>query len=586
MKETMIKLVIAIVAFSLTVAVIVGSITFSRSSEFLQKEIESNTQYSAEKYANQLSAAFNHMEGLVDSMAAVVSTSFNPELLAQDIEYMEEYKEEMKGIIARTLSASTIAHGIFLTFNPELTPNDDEVWYSYQNGEVAYVEAQLALSLRFNDYPVPEQMQYFYLPIETGKAVWTGPYDDMDLGINMLTYSKPIYIEDLFVGVTGADVTTADTTDIIKSMHPYDKGYAVLLNEQLEFIIPPPDYNRGESLEAMISQEYDRMASALAENFSGNLHLQVDGEHYITGYSHLNNGWSLAIFHPRKNAFAPIHNLNQVLLALGGTVFLLILIFSILFSFSFSRPISIRQSNLEAQNREKDILLAYQSRQAKIGEMVGNIAHQWKQPLNSINLVLTNIMDSYRYGELDENTLRSRIHKAEDIIHNMSDTISDFTGFLKPTKEKEHFDVHDSMAMALSLMEESLHQHNIKICYSKENSCVAYGYANEFAHVLFNIIGNARDAIVSENPPEKQIDILVRHEDYSIFVQVVNRWCKIEEDVLVQVFNPYFTTKEEKEGTGIGLYISKVIIEQRMKGRIWLKNIQEGVSCEIMLPRS
>lgn len=115
---------------------------------------------------------------------------------------------------------------------------------------------------------------------------------------------------------------------------------------------------------------------------------------------------------------------------------------------------------------------------------------------------------------------------------------------------------------------------------------MAYGYANEFSHVLFNIIGNARDAILSEDPPVKQIDINIRNEGRSLFIQVVNRGCKIAEDMLSLVFDPYFTTKEERGGTGIGLYISKVIIEQRMNGKIWLQNIEDGVSCAISLPCS
>jgi signal transduction histidine kinase len=586
MKTTIIKLIIAIAAFSLTVATVVGSITFSRSSEYLQREIESNVRNNAEKYANQFSAIFNHTEGMVDSLVAFVSVTFDPEELARDPDYMERYKEQLKGVIAETISATTIAHGLYVTFNPELSPNNDEVWYSYQDGVATYIEADFEGNLRDFSEPYPDDMQYYFAPIKAGRAMWTGPYFDRDIRINVLSYSKAIYAGDFFVGIAGADVTTGDTTDIIKSMHPYDnKGYAFLLNDELDFIITPESMPV-VSLRDIIPESSAQVASQLMQQPSGNLRLEVDGKRYITGYARLNNGWILGISQLREQAFSPIYNLNRVLLGLGVIISLLIVLFSTLFSISFSRPISIRQNTLEAQNREKDVLLMYQSRQAKIGEMVGNIAHQWKQPLNSINLVLANIMDSYRYGELDEKSLNASISKAEEIIHNMSETISDFTGFLKPPKEKEHFDVHDSMAMALSLMEESLHKNNIRVNYHKEDSCMAYGYANEFSHVLFNIIGNARDAILSEDPPVKQIDINIRNEGRSLFIQVVNRGCKIAEDTLSLVFDPYFTTKEERGGTGIGLYISKVIIEQRMNGKIWLQNIEDGVSCAISLPCS
>ncbi len=588
MKTNLIKLIIAIAAFSLAVAAVVGSITFLRSSEYLQQEIESRVQNIAEKYANQFSAVFNHTEGIVDSTVAFVSVTFDPEELRHNPAYMEEYKEELKGIVAETVSATTIAHGLYVTFDPELTPKDDEVWYSYKDGVATYIEADFQGNTQNFDDPDSEAMQYYFGPIRAGKATWTSPYYDDNLEINVLSYSKAIYSGDFFVGVAGADVTAEDTTDIIQKMHPYDDGYAFLLNTDMEFIVHPDALDHLSStenkhLKDMIPESYETVAEQLQRESSGNLRLNVGDEQYITGFARLNNGWILGISHPPRQAFAPIHNLNRVLLILGVIISLLIVAFSVFFSISFSRPIDIRQSTLEAQNREKDILLIYQSRQAKIGEMVGNIAHQWKQPLNSINLVMANMMDAYRYGDLDEEAMSRSIHKVGDITNNMADTISDFTGFLKPAKAKERFDVHDSMSKALSLMEESLHKHNIKINYQVEDVCIAYGYANEFTHVLFNIIGNARDAILTENPNLRQIDIVTRAEEESLFIQVVNLHCRVDEKVLAQVFNPYFTTKQEKDGTGIGLYISKVIIEQRMNGTIRLRNIQEGVSCEIIL---
>lgn len=585
MKTTIIKLIIAIAAFSLTVATVVGSITFSRSSEYLQREIESNVRHTSEKYANQFSAIFKHTEGLVDSVAAFVSVTFDPEGLKRDPGYMERYKKELHGIIEEVVSSTTIDHGLYVTFDPTLTPNNDEVWYIFKDGVATRIDADFEANSRDFEEPIPADMQYFFAPLKTSGTVWTGPYYDKDIKINVLSCSKAIYVGDFFVGVAGADVTTEDTTDIVKGMHPDPNGYAFLLNKELEFIVAT-DMVPASSLREMIPDDFEKVKQQMEEEPSGSLRISVNGKRYITGYARLNNGWILAISNFQTDAFSPIYNLNHVLLGLGVIISLLIILFSVFFSISFSRPISIRQNTLEAQNREKDILLIYQSRQAKIGEMVGNIAHQWKQPLNSINLVLTNLMDSYKYGELDEHTLNNSINKAELIIRNMSDTISDFTGFLKPTKEKEFFNVSDSISMSLSLMEESLHHHSIKVTCQRDESCQAYGYANEFSHVLFNIISNARDAILAENPERKQIDIIISNDDSNLSIRVINKYCQIDETTLSRVFDPYFTTKAESGGTGIGLYISKVIIEQRMNGKIWLQNIEDGVCCAISLPCS
>jgi signal transduction histidine kinase len=585
MKTTIIKLIIVIATVSLTAAAIVGSITFSRSSEYLQHEIESNVRNTTEKYANQFSAIFKHTEGLVDSVAAFVSVTFDPEELKKDPEYMERYKNELHGIIQEVVSSTTIDHGLYVTFNPTLTPNNDEVWYIFEDGVATQIDADFEANYRDFEEPIPEDMQYFFAPLETVGTVWTGPYYDKDIEINVLSCSKAIYVGDFFVGVAGADVTTEDTTDIVKGMHPDPNGYAFLLNQELELIVAT-DRVPASTLKEMIPGDFEKVKQQMEEEPAGSLRISVNGKRYITGYARLNNGWILAISTFQTDAFSPIYNLNHVLLGLGVIISLLIILFSVFFSISFSRPIRIRQSTLEAQNREKDILLIYQSKQAKIGEMVGNIAHQWKQPLNSINLVLTNLMDSYKYGELDESTLKNSINKAEWIIRNMSDTISDFIGFLSPTKEKEHFHVNDSISIALSLMEESLHHHGIRVTCQEVGSCMTYGFANEFSHVLFNIIGNARDAILAENPAKRQIDILISNDNGTLSIRVINQYCRIDETILSQVFEPYFTTKEEQGGTGIGLYISKVIIEQRMSGKIWLENIQDGVCCAIQLPCS
>lgn len=583
MKKNLLKLIIAITAFSLTVATVVGSITFLRSSEYLQKEIETNVQNYTEKYANQISGIFNHTEGIVDSLAAFVSVTFSPEELEKNPEYMEEYKETLKKVIAETISTTTIASGLYVTFDPELTPNDDEVWYQYKDGVVIYMEADFGGNTQEFDKPYSDATQFYFLPIRTGKAVWTNPYFDDNLGANVLSYSKAIYAGDTFVGVAGADVTAEDTTDIVLKMNPYDDGFSMLLNEELEFIIRP-DYIQYECLKQMIPKSYESVASQIKQEPFGKLRLTVDEEEYITGFARLNNGWILGISHPPRHAFASIHSLNRVLIILGSIITLLVLAFAILFSISFSRPIDIRQSALEAQNREKDILLIYQSRQAKIGEMVGNIAHQWKQPLNIINIITANMLDAYHYGELDEKRLCTSVDKIRNITANMSETISDFTGFLAPAGDAEGFDVHKGILKALALLEESLQKHNIKIIYEKSDNCMAHGSLNEFTHVLFNVIDNARDAILSGIPDIRQIDIIVTADKGNLTLKVINRYCNIDESVLSQVFNPYFTTKLEKGGTGIGLYISKVIIERRLNGTIKLQNTKDGVCCEINLP--
>ena len=582
-KNISLKLICAITVCSLTAAMAAGGITLKRSSDYLTHEIEGKLLNAAENYAHYFSATFNHTEGLVDSFITMVSVTFDRERFHEDpIPYMDEYKLFLSEILEETLKETHISHGLFVTFDPELTPQNDEVWFTYQDGEVLPVLVDFEQNRRNFKEPVSDDMLYYFLPLWEGDGVWLSPYFDKDIKLNVLTYSKPIFADDLFLGVGGADITTEETTDIISRMKEYDGGYAFLLDEDLDFIIHP-GYTAGDNFSSIENGALSHAAEQIAGSQSGLCYYTLKGQSRITSFCHLDNGWILAITQPLAEALHPIYTLNNVMFLIGITLLFFIIAFAILFSIVFFRPISQKQDTLEAQNREKEVLLAYQSKQAKVGEMVGNIAHQWKQPLNSINLILINLLDAYQYGELDEDKLNKSVQKVRHISQKLSGTFADFTEFLKPTKEKAFFDVNESVEMALSLLEESINYNKIQIRFTPAGPQTAYGYANEFAHVLYNILDNARDAIVESNPPRKQILLETVPCKEGLLLKITNSGAPIPDDTLPRIFEPYFTTKESRKGTGIGLYISKQIIE-RMRGDISLYNTKDGVCCAILLP--
>lgn len=261
----------------------------------------------------------------------------------------------------------------------------------------------------------------------------------------------------------------------------------------------------------------------------------------------------------------------------------LVIVF-IAFLIAFSRPFIKKTNTLEEENRRKEIIIIYQSRQAKIGEMVGNITHQWKQPLNTINLILANLLDSYRYGDLDEKRLEKSVNKVENIVDKMSETITDFSDFLKPTKEKVFFDVRDCIESAVSLMEESINLHKIKMRTCCETEKKAYGYYNDTTHVIFNLLNNARDAILESHPDERNIEVRILQEGNMLKVSVINPGKGIAPENREHIFEPYFTTKGEMGGTGLGLYISKQIVEDRLNGEISMENITGGVKFDVLIP--
>ncbi|MEO5355997.1 MAG: response regulator [Nitrospirae bacterium YQR-1] len=237
-------------------------------------------------------------------------------------------------------------------------------------------------------------------------------------------------------------------------------------------------------------------------------------------------------------------------------------------------------------------LLAQQSRLASIGEMIGAIAHQWKQPLTAISLLSQGIKDAYKYGEITKEYMNETVAHIMNKIDFMSKTIHDFRNFLKPTKASTMFDLRDSIEDVLSMFSDMLNTSNIVVTFDKGSPSERFlitGHENEFKHVVLILINNSRDAITAcrENNLMSrdimgEIKIGLSKAGGKIILTVGDNGGGIADDIIGKVFDSYFTTKSEDKGTGIGLYMSKNIIES-MGGSITCKNIKGGAEFKIAL---
>lgn len=234
-----------------------------------------------------------------------------------------------------------------------------------------------------------------------------------------------------------------------------------------------------------------------------------------------------------------------------------------------------------AKSLAQERLMAQQSRLAAMGEMVGNIAHQWKQPLCALELILQMIGLDHKGNELTEGALEGYIADAKHVIRQMSGTIDDFRNFFKPNKEKQRFLVGDSLEQAIKLASHNFINSNIQICQEQyDEPCVSFGYPNEFAQVVLNALSNAKDVIV-EKKIHGELRIQVMKGADTATVSIRDNGGGIPEEVLPKVFDPYFTTKEK--GAGIGLYMSKMIMDN-MGGDISIRNVEDGAEVLITLP--
>jgi PAS domain S-box-containing protein len=235
-----------------------------------------------------------------------------------------------------------------------------------------------------------------------------------------------------------------------------------------------------------------------------------------------------------------------------------------------------------AKNREKDHLLIQQSRLAAMGEMIGNIAHQWRQPLNALAILLANIKDAYVYKELDEDYLDAATETGQTLLQKMSRTIDDFRNFFRPNREKMAFSLNKSIREAISIVDASFHNHQIKVDWQEGEDIAAYGFPSEYSQVLLNFLGNARDAILNQRQADGKVAIRLARTGDNVAVTVSDNGGGIPDDVLPKIFDPYFTTKEK--GTGIGLYMSKMIIEGNMSGSIEVRNNANGAEFTVITP--
>ncbi len=232
------------------------------------------------------------------------------------------------------------------------------------------------------------------------------------------------------------------------------------------------------------------------------------------------------------------------------------------------------------QSRQKDQIMFRQSRLAAMGEMVGNIAHQWRQPLNAMVLIIQSFQMKNMVGKLDDEFIDSQVEEGIKLGASMSRTIDDFRNFFKPNKIEENFSVKNVIEESIDLVCNFYEKIDIKIDLICKDDFVVLGYPNEFSQVMMNLLSNSKDALKNREDQKRYIEILVKIEDNKGKISVIDNGGGVPVEVVDRIFEPYFTTKHQSSGTGIGLYMSKEIIEKQMHGKIEVENISHKFSKE------
>lgn len=230
-------------------------------------------------------------------------------------------------------------------------------------------------------------------------------------------------------------------------------------------------------------------------------------------------------------------------------------------------------------NKKDEAISVYEAKVSATSEMISNIAHQWRQPLNSLMLILANLEDAYKYNELDDMYFESLLEKSRNLIRQMSETIDDYRYLYEDKDNKSYFKISEIIKTIFYLNEERLLANDINVIMSVEKEDIkGFGNKGMYSQALINIINNSIDAhSLNKSIIDKRIEIKIREEKKMAICEILDNAGGVEENVVKNIFEPYITTKDYKTGTGLGLYIAKSIIENKFNGSIDCKNEQNGL---------
>lgn len=241
---------------------------------------------------------------------------------------------------------------------------------------------------------------------------------------------------------------------------------------------------------------------------------------------------------------------------------------------------------IEEQKKQLDQILFQQNKMASMGEMLDNIAHQWRQPLMELSSLFIPIEAKIKlHQELDQKEILEAISNLNDITKFMSKTIDDFRNFFAKDKEQVKFRISDQLNLSLNILATTLKKNDIQVDIIIKKNPILLGFKNEYAHVLINIINNAKDVLIERQVINPRIEILIEEYDTSnVVVSIEDNAGGINKEAMNKIFDPFFT-HEKQNGTGLGLFMSKLIVENNMGGSLTAQNSTIGAKFIINIPK-
>lgn len=541
MKKSVYKVIVAIITCAFIIVGILVGVSLINSRAMTVEQAEKRLQYMGETYANEFNTIFSDSELIVNNMANVIEKDFAVNEYIDSRQYFDILFSEADRLFKDVISNSNYPIGLYVTFNPETSGGMDEIWYvKNKNGDVFDIDS-IALS---DGWLVEEDdtTEYYFKTIREG-SYWSDASYDPGMKGEVITYTRTLYDADnQLIGVIGTDIIVDDIFDTLEEIDKEINGDSVLIDNDKGIIA-------GADIKGLQNKKYIYTEASIGER------------------------WTIALAQPVSTAIEPVVKTEIAIILLGILIIITVIVLIIAYSHRKVKPI-IREVEY------KDIMLVNQSRQAKMGEMIGNIAHQWKQPLNSMKMALSNMNEDYEQQLLTDEEFRSYISRMNMMVNTLSETADDFITFLKPTRKEEVFSVNDEIYRVMNLMDEQLRLRSIHVECNGPDLKIK-GLRNEFMQCLVNLIDNASDAMMKLSPEHRKVKITTICDHGYSQIRIFNYGKPIEHGN--HIFELYFTTKE-KDGTGIGLYLAKEVIRNHFHGDLYFENAAKGVTFIISIP--
>jgi signal transduction histidine kinase len=454
-----------------------------------------------------------------------------------------------------------------------------------------------------NKYPRYYCRQCLSLP--KGK-IW---FSNIDLNVEhgkietpfkpVIRIAYPIYIKDKYKGFLILNIFMRDYLKILTISPTFD---VYLVDEKGYFIISPNGLYNWSRYIKNGKNIYDIFPKYAKKIMATKKPLFFEKEKIFVQPLKFQNSQNLKLIYKEK--IEKIKDAEHYIAKRTFFTVLLAIIVAIPFAFLLSNPINKMYESLEnksnelkdlannleskvkeeiAKNAKKDRLLENQSKLAALGEMLANIAHQWRHPLTRLSLILQNIRLYSSQDKLDKKTLNRYIQNSLEQIEYMSQTIDDFRNFYKEDKEKISFDIENSILNAVNIIEASIRHNGIDMQVDIIDHITLEGYPNQLSQVILNILHNSKDALELNRVKNPYIRIRLYKSANYAKIEIKDNAGGIPENIMDKIFEANFTTKKGT-GTGIGLYMSKTIISDNFHGNIDIKNDEEGAVFTIVLP--